>query len=288
MLEAFKAYLSTFSKNFSSFACICLILYSFVGVLLVAIAVSLNASENWSQNFFCLVGNTTLSYKKAAELACFTRYGQIYYAHLPFYAFVLLSIGLSLLVSVVYSLMVRRSVEEIEKRSLYIKQETEDSEYRFYGSQGVYVCYSYFLHLVLRSLLGIIFTVLQHTYFYPNGFESKFRCDVQGFHTNCYSRHASNFRTNNIGVTLVNVIATFVTVAEIIYLCPRLPIFCHRSTVGWNSDTHFVTTYLLANELELQAERRRKYVCTTAALSNVVELHDPLNDISTSDWSVIR
>ena len=96
---------------------------------------------------------------------------------LPLYGFVLLSLLPSLAVCITYSLcFVKSRVDEIE---IALKRDLEDPGPRpRLRSRRVF--YSYFLHLLLRLVLGISFVVSQNLVFYPNhlpnGFPAKFAC----------------------------------------------------------------------------------------------------------------
>ena len=177
MIDAVKDYLAW--KRFGIVAYICVILHLLCGTAFIAVTVALRASENGK--FSCSVDpKSTATYKKQVDQSCFSRYDQIYNSPVPLYGFVVLSIGSTLLVSVIYSLIVRNRVDEIESS---LERQTDDEAGNVHGDDGrarrtVYVIYCYFSHLVLRTLFGIAFTVLQYKYFYPNGFDLKYSCNI--------------------------------------------------------------------------------------------------------------
>jgi hypothetical protein len=171
MIDAVKDYLAP--KRFGVVAYVCLIVHFLCGLAFTAVTSALRAGE--FGKFSCTIGTkSTAVYKSYVEKTCYSRYEQTYNSPPPLYSFVLLSIGFTVLVSVIYSLGVSSRVEEIERTSDGSDEPRTDSEVTY---QRFYVFYFYFLHLV-RSLFGILFTVLQHTMFYPSGFDFEFSCNL--------------------------------------------------------------------------------------------------------------
>ena len=266
MIDAFKDYLSP--KRFGIVAYVCVIVHFLCGLVFTAVTAALRASE--IGKFSCIVdAKSTATYKTQVDKACFLRYEQVYNTPLPLYGFVLLSIGSTVLVSVIYSLLVSKRVDEIE--SSHERQAdggNGDAENHGHGeNRTVFVFCFYFFHLVVRVLCGIIFTVLQHTFFYPNSFDLKFRCnlpqaEVTSKNTNInILRNASQLKNNTsvpcenptasekklFGtiVFVINVMFTFIILVEVIYLSRRLPVLNCHSGVSWNCDTEFVNSYFL-------------------------------------------
>ncbi len=268
MIDAVKDYLAP--KRFGIIAYVCVIVHFLCGLVFTAVTAALRASE--IGKFSCIVdAKSTATYKTQVDKACFSRYEQVYNTPLPLYGFVLLSIGSTVLVSVIYSLLVSKRVDEIE--SSHERQAdggNGDAEIHGHGeNRTVYVFCLYFVHLVLRFLCGIIFTVLQHTFFYPNSFDLKFRCnlpqvEVTSKNTNInILRNASQLKNNTsvpcenptasekkiFGtiVFVINVMVTFIILVEVIYLSRRLPVLNCHSGVSWSCDTEFVNSYFLRN-----------------------------------------
>ena len=196
------------------------------------------------------------------------------------YGFVVLSIGSTLLVSVIYSLIVRNRIDEIESS---LERQTDDEAGNVHRDdrrtrRTVYVIYCYFSHLVLRALLGIAFTVLQYKYFYPNGFDLKYSCNIpptvqetsiintsknvspnlNNSSVVCENGTASEKRLSGIFVSVVNIIVVLVILVEVIYLGCRL-----HSQVRWTTDSEFVTDHLL----------RKRHVPLGFQLTNIDALH---------------
>ena len=283
MIDAVKDYLAW--KRFGIVAYVCVILHLLCGTAFIAVTVALRASENGK--FSCSVDpKSTATYKEQVDQSCFSRYDQIYNSPVPLYGFVVLSIGSTLLVSVIYSLIVRNRVDEIESS---LERQTDDEAGNVHGDdrrtrRTVYVIYCYFSHLVLRALLGIAFTVLQYKYFYPNGFDLKYSCNIpptvqETFIINtsknvspnlnnasvvCENGTASEKRLSGIFVSVVNIIVVLVILVEVIYLGCRL-----HSQVSWTTDSEFVTDHLL----------RKRYVPLGFQLTNIDVLHFYKEDV---------
>ena len=244
----------------------CLLSQLLFGVVLIFVTSSLHIKE--STKFTCGVYPTsTATFKKLIDQACFLRYNKVYNSPLPLYVFASLSVPLPFLVSVIYSQIVRYRVDEIKsscERQTGGVQENQRNTF--------YVFYFYFLHLVLRLLLGVIFSVLQQTYFYPNGFDFKFSCNLPSTEegtllnattlnpVDCENPTAPQKRLSSTLMCLANTFVAFVIAVEVIYLCRRLPFCIYRSGGGWSSDGEFVTTYFL----------RKKYVPVDLELSDTI------------------
>ena len=265
MIEAVKDFLVP--KRFGIVAYVCVIVHFLCGLVFTAVTAALRSSENGK--FSCSVGaKSTATYKKQVDQSCFARYEQTYNSPLPLYGFVLLSIGIPVLVSVIYSLIVRIRVDEIESSNG--RQNGAEDESIGQNSRTVYVFYFYFVHLILRSLFGITSTVLQHMYFYANGFDFKFVCNLSPMPTdqvkttksteknvsrnlngsisssvNCENATASEKRSWSIYVSVINIIVAIVILVEVIYLLRRLPILKSRSGSAWSNDYEFVIKHLL-------------------------------------------
>ena len=240
MIDAVKEYLAW--NTFGTVAYVCVIVHLLLGSVLIAVTVGIRGSENG--RFSCRVdANSTATYKKQVDQSCFSRYDQIYNSPVPLYGFVLFSIVSTLVVSVVYSLIVRDRVDEI-KSSL---EQQQAGNLHGHDRRTVYVFYCYFSHLVLRALLGIMFTVLQYLYFYRNGFDLEYSCNIPSKSTLnnvsvvCENATASEKRKSGILVAVLNSFIALVVLIEVIYLgCHCLPF-----QVSWATDSEFVTDHLL-------------------------------------------
>ena len=264
MIDAVKDYIAP--KRFGIVAYVCVIVHFLWGLAFTAVTAALRASENGK--FSCSIdAKSTSTYKDHVDKLCFSRYDQFYNSPLPLYGFVSLSIGFTVFVSVIYSLIVSTRVDEIESSH---EQQTDEIEIHGQNRKTVYVFYFYFVHLVLRLLFGVIISVLQHTYFYPNGFELKFSCSLPPTHqeksnintpksvsrsfnttsvVTCENATASEKWLTGIVVSVTNSIVAFVIFVELIYLCcRRLSTLNCGTDVSWSCDTEFVTAYFLRKQ----------------------------------------
>ena len=278
-------------KRFGIFGYLCVIVHFLCGLVFTVYTGVLSEREN--AKFSCFVdAKSTTVHKKQVDQLCFTRYDQAYNSPLPLYGFVLLSIGSGILVSVIYSQIVSNRVDQIE--SSHEPQNGDEAERHESNRRTVYVFYSYFFHLVFRTLLGIIFTVLQCTYFYSNGFPFKFKCNYNSTMVSCENATASRKRLSGILVGVTNSIVAFVTFVEVIYLLLRLVIhnYRHRYEAGWNVDNEFVTVYFLGKRYQLVPIPDSNPHENSVTESNVQE-HVPLvsidnntPDSNTQDYSI--
>ena len=152
--DAVKEYL--FRKRFGSVGYSCLIVHLLCGLALTVYISVLNGK------FSCTVDPKSPNvHKKQVDQSCFTKYDQAYNSPLPFYGFVLLSIGSGVLVSVIYSQLVSNRVDEIE--SSHERQHGGEAQSQGQNRRTVHVFYAYFFHFVIRACLRTIFTVLEYT-----------------------------------------------------------------------------------------------------------------------------
>ena len=260
MIDTVKEYLTP--KSFGWVAYGCVIFHFLFGLALFGVVLELRNGE--FAKFGCAVDKqSTAAYKTSVEKRCYSRYEQTYNTLLPLYGFVLLSVAFTVLVSVIYAWRVRDRVEEVDRTSNESGEPTADSEET---SQGFYVFNFYFFHLVVRSLFGILFTVLQHTVFYPRGFDFEFGCSLpapdvtlrRGNNTfigksnntliACENSTASEKQVWSVIVSVLNTAFALIILGEVIYLWRRFPTPNCRSEVSWSSDTEFITVHLLRNQ----------------------------------------
>lgn len=246
MIDVIKDYLTP--KRFGVVAYICLIVHFLCGLVFTAVTSSLRAGE--FGKFSCTVDTeSTILYKIYVEKTCYSRYEQAYNSPLPLYGFVLLSTGIVVLVSVIYSLGVSSRVDEIDRSSSGSEEPATDGGET---NHGFHVFYFYFLHLVVRSIFGILFSVLQYTVFYPNGFDFQFSCTLPnsdvtqiGNKTSmgkfnytttsiaCENSSASEKRLWSMIVCVLNTAFALVVLCEVIYLSRRLPCNPRLLFCGW-------------------------------------------------------
>ena len=246
MFDTVKEHLTP--KTFGIVAYICSIIRFLCGVVLSRIAFDLKEEE--ADKFTCYGAVESAT---QVDKACFTRYQQDYNAPLRFYIFVLLSIWLPLIVAVVYSLWVRRRVEQVDK-TLNETQADDEADNQVH----INVFRSYFIHLVIRVLCGVLLAVLQHVLLFPRGFDSKFDCSLP-LTIKLSPKNTSVSQLNNTAsipcenasdkptiwviISLFNAVFAFVIFLEIIYLYRRFPV-CKYIT-GRKCDIEFIVVHLL-------------------------------------------
>ena len=250
MLDAVKDYLTP--KTFGVLVYVWSIVQIVYGLVFTAIVVTLKEGE--PAKFTCYVAHeSTLIYKTQVDKACYSRYQQKYNAPLQFYLFLILSAWSPIVVALIYSLRVRRRVEQVSSRINATQAESEaDRQGQISGSS--YVFYFYFFHLAIRALFGILFTILQYSVFFPNGFDFEFNCSLEPtqFRINtaqkvslnetsvaCENPSAPEKHILWVIVSLFNTGFAFIMVLEIIRLYQR-----YRQC----DYTNFIIDYLLRNQ----------------------------------------
>ncbi len=218
--------------------------------------------ESEAGRFTCnLASESTATYKTQVDKECYSRYQQNYNSPLPFYIFVILSTWFPLIVAVIYSLCVRRRVEEIDSRD---EPPAEgDAENQVQHRRTLSVFYFYFFHLAVRVLSGIVFTTLQYVVFFPSGFKFKFNCSLSptGFASEfnsssiaCENATASEKCIWSVIVSVFNTGFALIILVGVINLCRQFP----------NCDTEFITVYQL----------RKRYSRIQSDLANLEECTD--------------
>ena len=258
MMDAVKDYLTP--KTFGILAYVCSIVQVLCGVVFTGITVALKEGE--AEKFTCYVPpKSTLIYKTQVSKACFSKYQQHYNAPLPFYNFVLLSTWFPIIIAVVYSLWVRRRVDQVDSTINETQADGEaDNQVQ---NRTFYVFRLYFIHLAIRVLCGVLFTILQHTLLFPRGFDFKYGCSLpptvlptqipkntsvsELINTASIAcEDASDKHTMWVIISVFNVVFAFIIFVEIICLCRRFPV-CKYIT-GKECDTKFIVVYLLQKE----------------------------------------
>ena len=252
MMDAVKDYLTP--KTFGILVYICSIVQVLCGVVFTGITVGLKEGE--AEKFTCYVPpESTSIYKTQVSKACFSKYQQHYNAPLPFYIFVLLSTWFPTIIALVYSLWVRHRVDQVDSNDGEAGNHIQNKTF--------YVFRLYFIHLAIRVLCGVLFTVLQHTLLFPTGFDFKFDCSlpptvlptkipkntsVRGLNNTASiaCENAPDKHTMWVIVSVFNALFAFIIFVETIRLCGQFPI-CKYVT-GEECDTKFIGVYLLRKE----------------------------------------
>ena len=257
-MDAAKDYLTP--KTFGILVYVCSIVQVLFGVVFTAITAALKQGE--AEKFTCYVPpKSTLIYKTQVSKACFSKYQQHYNAPLPFYIFVLLSTWFPIIIALVYSLWVRRRVDQVD--STIDERQADGEADNLVQNRTFYVFRLYFVHLAIRVLCGVLFTILQHTLLFPRGFDFKYGCSqpptvlatkipkntsVSELNNTASiaCENASDKHTMWVIISVFNALFAFIIFVETIRLCGQFPI-CKYVT-GEECDTKFIRVYLLRNE----------------------------------------
>ena len=250
-------------KRFSISSYICVILHSICGVILIATTTALRLGE--TEKFYCAVDTTFATHKTYVEKTCFSIYNDVNNSPVRLFAFVLLSFGSVAVVSVIYSLAVGSRIDETERYSSGRNSPRLDGPNQS-GTRTLYVFYFYYFHLVVRTIFGMVFTILHFTVLYTTGFDSKFACiypkftqqdpnittaknaSVPSSSVTCENLAAKDKLSCSYAVFGCNVIFTLIMLLEVIYMIrsltkrERFPYFKPKS---WSCDFEFIMKYFL-------------------------------------------
>ena len=237
-------------RRFGIVGYVCIIFHIFCGLVFAAVIIALRAREN--EKFSCSIYDKASStFKTFVNKACFLKYDQTYNFPLPLYNFILLSFGIPVLISTIYLVVVRKRFHGIEPLNYQRQSDGEANEWTHILVQNRRIFFSamyfYFIHLVLRALVGIIFTVLQHTYFYPKGFDVNYNCSLPSTNklkifkintpkngsrildstsVSCTNATASDKWILGMCASAVNGLIAIIILLEVIYLFYRRLAFC--------------------------------------------------------------
>ena len=245
-MESLKEYL--LSKYFSSFGYVVAALHVPALVTFAAVTGQLRTSER--RTFRCDVTD--------CREDCLRAYDAQYNSPFPLYGFVLLCFVPLLVVCIAYSwCFVKSRVDEIEAA---MKPDPENPRPRPRVTTRR-VFRSYFLHLLVRLTLGILFTVLQNFVFYAADFPTEFVCLVcdalavikptvflnsTNFNAtkvypsaiNCDNPVGSDYTTWGKEIWIVNILFALLVFGEMCYLFARA-----LSSNAFTFDSEFCLTH---------------------------------------------
>ena len=245
-------------KQFSTWVRVCVYIHYAFTIGLTAFFIALNDVEPGKFNCY-LASDSTATFKAQVDKACYTRYQQNYESPVPFIYYVIPGIWFTTLITLLYSISVRKRVAEIESNNEVVHAQRH--------SRGtLYIFYCYFYCLVFRVLSGVLFVILKYALFPPNGFDFKFTCrlpptentpiktgnvSINDEFFTCENPVASNKNTAWIIVIILYIILVTGTIFEVFRLCRRYP-NC-RCTIGnqWSCDDEFVMDHFFGRSLEL-------------------------------------
>jgi hypothetical protein len=218
---------------YSSAAYKATIVHFIIGLIMISAVSIISVMTDTEKLLHCLVAYGTCKTVacRNVDRTCYFQYQQTYNLPMPLYIFVILSILFPINVAFIYSLWMRCRGEIRSSNRPLTEDQTQNKEI-YLGS------YCYFFHLVIRFLSGILFTILQHTVFFPSGFESTFSCSLpptyftsqiaknasasqSNVQFTCHNLAASSNETLSIGLSILNSFFSLQMLMEIIYLCRR-------------------------------------------------------------------
>ena len=252
-MEGLKEFLTP--TRFSLFGYIVAILFLFAGVVFVGITSKLRFNER--RTFLCNFSGVLPADKKFLQAQCFDKYEQQYNSPLPFYVFVLSNFATVIVVCLAYSWCCVKS--RVDKLQAAITPDAENPRPRP-RIETRRVFFLYFLHLLTRLLLAVVFTVFQNLVFYPGGFPAGFICSSPKAQppnataisasptiapiTTCHNSVASEKSNCTQIVFVVNIIFAFLVFGEIVYLVARV---LQRSNFAFDSE--FCANYFFHQSL---------------------------------------
>ena len=197
--------------------------------LLSLLSVTLALRSNERLRFSCQSATHLRDY-------CLVRYDE-HYTPLQLSGFVLLSFVPLVVVCITYSwCIVKSRVDELETT---LKADPENPRRRPRVTSRRLFCW-YFIHLLVRSLWGILCVALQKSSLYPAGFPAEFACvtptvkpTVNSTNSNatkdyssvmiinCDNSVASDMNLNATLILVVNVVLALLTFGEMLYLLVR-------------------------------------------------------------------
>ena len=175
---------------------------------------------------------------------CFDQYKKEY-NRFPVYALVLLSFFVDTLVSAIYSVRIKSTVNQLEAS----KRRSSDAEEQIEnGNQPrrrrrLFIAYS--CQLVTRFALRILFIVLQTRVLYPSNFPSNFECALNSSAQtyDCKNQRASKKTSWTVSVAVVNGLFAFLVLMEFFWILSR-----SRKGKKFMEDSQFFADHLPRQE----------------------------------------
>ena len=175
---------------------------------------------------------------------CFHQYWIQNHKHgIPPYAFILLNVALIPIFTGIYSLCVKSTVNNLERRHQDEETEPRDKRRTLFMA---YVC-----QLVVHVALEItFFALLERDIFFPKNFPSNFSCTVKNLSVNCNTTKAGD---KNVWITLAEVtngVFAFCAFVEIICILSRA-----RNNKKFMENRHFYFHHLEWNSQEVRQDQ---------------------------------
>ena len=215
---------------------------------------------------------------------CLQKYDEQYNSPLPLYGFVLVCFVSLLAVCIAYSWCFVKS--RVHKLETALKADPENPRRRRRVTTRR-VFRAYFIHLLVRFVLGISFVLLQNFLFYPSGFPAKFVCvtptvkptlrstnvsnatEDHSSAINCHNSVAADNAVCAIVTYAVNILFIFLVFGEICYLLVQA-----TRSKEFTFDSKFVQKHFFNKHDTLvtqgEALRRQRQICEET------EMYEPL------------
>ena len=245
-LTAIKEIISP--KTLSKFTFALLVLWTVLGGILCGAFLELKINEP-RYDFRCdRMGDTrNIDFIRGN---CYQQYWMQNHKHgIPPYAFILLNVALIPIVTCIYSLCIKTTVNKLERR--HQDDETEPGDKR----RSLFV--AYLCQLVVNIALEITFLALLETHlFYPKNFPSNFSCSVKNHSvkrtqaTNVFNCNTTRAGEKNVWITLAEVINgffAFCAFVEIICILSRA-----RNSRNFMENRQFYFHHLESNSQEVR------------------------------------
>ena len=209
---------------------------------------------------------------------CYQQYWTQNHKHgIPPYAFILLNVALIPVVTCIYSLCVKATVNKLQRR--HQDQETEPRDKR----RTLFI--AYVCQLVVNIALEItFFTLLETHLFYPKNFPSNFSCTVKNLSVkwtesiNLFNCNTTRAGEKNVWITLaevINVFFAFCAFVEIIWILSRA-----RNSKKFLENLQFYFHHLESNSHEVWQHQPG----ATPLTVSVETLHQTVNTVDASDF----
>ena len=235
-------------KTLSKFTFALVVLWTVLGAILCGAFLELKINEP-RYDFRCDGAGDTrnIDYIRGN---CYHQYWTQNHEHgIPPYAFILLNVALIPIVTCIYSLCVKSTVNKLERRHQDEETEPRDKRRTLFIA---YVC-----QLVVNIALEIsFFALLETNLFYPKNFPSNFNCTVKNLSvkrtesTNLFNCNTTRAGEKNVWFTLAEVInGCFALCAfvEIIWILSRA-----RNSKKFMENRHFYFHHLESNSQEVR------------------------------------
>ena len=163
-------------KTFGKFHFVAVVIWILIGVIFLAIFADMENNEPWS-DFRCAGAKT-----ENIDLVrgkCYEKYEKQYNKYaLPVYGFVIVNFVPIIFVCVIYSQIVRPTVNRLSRSIRNGDPERQSHDQGNALSTEYNLFFAYCSQLLLRLTLGVFFIILQTRRLYPLKFPSKFHCNL--------------------------------------------------------------------------------------------------------------